>query len=148
MSRHLPRRERARALAENMQRPFTGFAWTLAVLFAIGVIGGFCTDGFSDFGDTPLEGMTLTLPYAVIFDLVVLFAIVWPTTLLTGWLVRRFHVARVVPFAFFFVTAGIVVAICSDHKANSLLNYLMAFASLFVPCATLWCISFRHEARG
>ncbi len=131
-----------------MQRPLTGFAWALAVVLVISVIGGFCTDGFSDFGDTPVEGMVRVLPFDLIFGPVLLFAIVWPQTILASWLVRRFQVARPIPFALFLAVAGVAVAICGDHRVNSLLGDLMAVALVFVPCCTLWCISFQHDATG
>jgi len=131
-----------------MQRPLPAFAWTLAVLLAISVIGGFCVqDGFRDFGDTPEQGMVRVLPVLFILDVVVLFVIVWPLTLLASWFVRRLHVARVVPFALFFALAGVIVCVCVNN-GNALMNDLMAFALIFVPCSTLWCISFRHEPTG
>jgi hypothetical protein len=132
-----------------MRRPLSGSAWTLAALVGISVIAGFCVRaGFSDFGDTPVQGMIRILPFLFILDLLVLIAIVWPQALLASWLVRRFHAARVVPFALFFALAGAVVGVCLDRKVNLALNYVMAFALVFVPCSTLWCISFEHEPTG
>ena len=97
-----------------MRHRILGFCSTLAFLF-VGYAAAWLSDpneisfvaGKPDAMRRALEALAL----ASIFTFGVLFLVVWPQTLLAGWLVRRFRVARVIPFALFFGISSIAVCI-------------------------------------
>jgi len=133
-----------------MQKRIRGFTCTLAVLFVGYVITGlFDPNGIRSIAGKP-NGLVLifeALALALVFTLGVLFVIVWPQTLLASWVVRHFRVPRFLPFAVFFTLSSIIVGIFIflNNRDDWLLKYLMLIVYLFVPCSTLWWISFRHE---
>ncbi len=87
------------------------------------------------------------LTLALIFTVSILFVIVWPQTLLAGWLVRRFRVHRLFPFLLFFTISSIAVCILDFTVFDNerLIAYLLGTGYLLVSCSILWLISLRYE---
>jgi hypothetical protein len=134
-----------------MRKPIKGFTCTWAVLFAGYIIAGLSDpDGFRTIPGKP-DAMSLAIGALVIalaFSIGVLFVIVWPQTLFVSWIVRRFHAPRFFPFALLYVISCVIVGIfiCLDCLCGHwVLKWLILATCLFVPCFTLWLISFRHE---
>ena len=135
-----------------MQKRIQGFTVTFALLFVGYAVAGLIDpNGIRKIAhkpDWPLVFEALVL--ALTFALVVLFVIVWPQTLLASWVVRHFRVSRLLPFALFFALSSMLVGIFIflNNRDDWLSKYLLLTAYLFVPCSTLWWISFRHEPDG
>src|SRR5579859_3932135 len=84
-----------------MRHRILGFSCTLIVLF-IGYVVAWLIDrhGVGSITSRPdsFAFALQVLALASLFTLSVLFVVVWPQTLLAGWVVRRFHVPRFLPF--------------------------------------------------
>ena len=133
-----------------MRNRILGFFSTLAFLFA-GYAVAWLVDrhGVGSITSRP-DSFVFALQVfalALIFTVSVLFVIVWPQTLLAGWLVRRFHIHRLFPFLLFFGISSIAVCILvfSTCSSKQFLAYLVGTGYLLVSCSILWWISFRHE---
>ena len=133
-----------------MHHRILGLSSTLAFLF-VGYAAAWLSDPFeiSFIADKPdaLKRVFLAMALALIFTFGVLILVVWPQTLLAGWLVRRFRVARVIPFMLFFCISSIAACILDFTVFDNerLIAYLVGTGYLLVSCSILWWISFRHE---
>jgi hypothetical protein len=133
-----------------MRNRILGFFSTLAFLFA-GYAVAWLVDrhGVGSITSRPDSFVFAlqVLALASIFTVSILFVIVWPQTLLAGWLVRRFRVNRVFPFLLFFAISSIAVCILDFTVIDDerLIAYLVGTSYLFVSCSILWLISFRYE---
>jgi hypothetical protein len=133
-----------------MRHRILGFFSTLAFLFA-GCAVAWLIDrhGVGSITSRPDSFVFAlqVLALALIFTLSVLFVIVWPQTLIAGWLVRRFRVHRLFPFLLFFSISSLAVCILDFmlFDKDRLTAYLAGTAYLLVSCSILWLISFRYE---
>lgn len=131
-----------------MHHRILGFSSTLAFLF-VGYAVAWLVDrhGIGSITSRPDSFMFAlqVLSLALIFTLSVLFIIVWPQTLLAGWLVKRFRTHRLFPFLLFFGISSIAVCILlfSTCCGERLLAYLAGTGYLLISCSILWWTSFR-----
>jgi hypothetical protein len=135
-----------------MRHRILGLGSTLAFLFIVyAVLWLFDPNEISYVAGKPdsVERIFKALTLALIFTSSVLFILVWPQTLLACWIVKRFQVHHLLPFALFFVLSSIVVCIivflaCSSER---FLPYLAGMSYLFVACSILWRISFGADRK-
>ena len=133
-----------------MHHRILGLSSTLAFLF-VGYAAAWLSDPFeiSFIAGKPdaLKRAFLALALSLIFTFGVLFLLVWPQTLLAGWLVRRFRIHRLFPFLLFFAISSFAVCVLvfSTCSSQQFLAYLVGTGYLLISCSILWLISFRYE---